>query len=86
MGLQDFSHRISCLKIHVLSLLMPEFKDLQESLVDFVFTEMHPIDEAHVLFAPVIKFFVFTRVTQVTRFTNYELTEIVDEGTLPRLH
>ena len=86
MMLQDYAHRISCVQIHVLSLVLPEFEDLEESLVDFIFAVINPIDEVHVLFIPVFKFVVITRINHVTRFTNYELAEIVDKGTLPRLH
>ena len=63
-----------------------EFEDLEESSVDFVFAVINPIDEVHVLFIQVVKFVVITRINHVTRFTNYELAEIVDKGTLPRLH
>ena len=71
--------------MHFLSLFvnLPDFEDLEESLVDFVVADNHFIDELHILLAPVIKFVVITRGAHVARFMNHELAETVDECTLP---
>ena len=73
--------------MYFLSLLvnLSDFKDLEESLVDFVVADFHYIDKLHILLTPVIKFVVITRGAHVARFTNHKLAETVDEGTLPPL-
>ena len=60
---------------------MRQIEDREESPIDFVATELHLVNELHILRTPVIELIVLTRIT-ITGFTHNKLTEVVNESTL----
>ena len=61
---------------------LPQIEDREKTFIDFVATDLHLVNELHILLAPVIELVVFTRVAHITRFTYDKLTEVVNESTL----
>ena len=65
---------------------MPQFEDLEQTLIYLMTTSVHRVDEVHIFLAPIIQLIIVARCgISVRRFSDHELTKLVDKIALRTL-